>query len=74
MWIEEGHPVPDDVFCKYVWTRRPAATHAETSNSAPVTDILTREEVGDTGPIRILLTGKVPFTSNESESENENFL
>ena len=72
MWIEEGHPVPDDVFSNYVWTRRPAATHAETSNGTPVTESLSQEEVGDAGPIRILLTGNGPFTS--SESENENFL
>ena len=49
MWIEEGHPVPDDIFSNFVWTKRTAATRAQPCYGTLVTEILSQEEVGDAG-------------------------
>ena len=61
MWIEEGHPVPEDICNNYQWIRRAplkARTFRENYYDKPVTRILAEEEVGNSGPIKILLKGK----------------
>ena len=62
MWIEEGHPIPEDICNNYQWIRRTpvkARTFRENCNDKSVTRILAEEEIGNSGPIKILLKGKM---------------
>ena len=61
MWIDENHPVPDDVSSRYKWIKRTMAkidVQCSRWNTPNVTQILGQDEIGN-DPVSILLTGEI---------------